>query len=232
MQLTQQPTNQSALRRVTGICAVTTAGALIVQVPLYFIHDGAPPDSNILTRILIGVLALVPFIGLVNGLRELFKRTVPAYEWAAGLMATAGMAYITVTFVAMGLEAGQVIQTAAPIDPTVEVPGTYILYGTIGRTLNALFLASLGCLILRTRILARWTGNTALGLAAVNAAFIPSLFFGNDPANFYAANGWGSTATVGAILSYWLLAFGVSILRSNRRMPSATSAPLDRPSTP
>jgi hypothetical protein len=43
------------------------------------------------------------------------------------------------------------------------------------------------------------------------------MFFGNKPAFFYAANGWGTTASVGAILSYWLLALSVSILRSDRR---------------
>ncbi len=51
----------------------------------------------------------------------------------------------------------------------------------------------------------------------INLAFVPSLFSGNDPADFYAANGWGSTASMGALLSYWLLAVGVSAYRSAGR---------------
>lgn len=43
------------------------------------------------------------------------------------------------------------------------------------------------------------------------------MFFGNKPAFFYSANGWGSTATVGALLSYWLLMMSIVILRSTRR---------------
>ena len=65
--------------------------------------------------------------------------------------------------------------------------------------------------------LARWIGRSAYVLAAINLAFVPSLFFGNTPAHFYAANGWGTTALMGAILSYWLLAVGISTYRNSSR---------------
>lgn len=71
---------------------------------------------------------------------------------------------------------------------------------------------------------ALWTSRSAYVLAGVNVAFVPSSFFGNDPADFYAANGWGTTASMGAILSYCLLALGISTYRSaTRRKPSAGS---------
>ena len=57
---------------------------------------------------------------------------------------------------------------------------------------------------------------------------MPSLFFGNTPANFYAANGWGTTALMGAILSYWLLAFGIATYRSAARLAPAESAVLQK----
>ena len=50
-------------------------------------------------------------------------------------------------------------------------------------------------------------------LAVVNLAFVPSLFFGMDPADFYAANGWGSTASIGLVNMLWMGVIGVSILR-------------------
>ncbi len=78
----------------------------------------------------------------------------------------------------------------------------------------AFFLTALGLAVTRTGLLPRWTGRSAYVLAGINLAFVPSLFFGNTPAHFYAANGWGTTALMGAILSYWLLALGISTYRS------------------
>jgi hypothetical protein len=77
----------------------------------------------------------------------------------------------------------------------------------------ALFLTAVGVVVTRTHLLSRWVGRSAYGLAALNLVFVPSLFFGNTPAHFYAANGWGTTAMMGAILSYWLLAVGISTYR-------------------
>jgi hypothetical protein len=36
------------------------------------------------------------------------------------------------------------------------------------------------------------------------------------PANFHAANGWGTTATVDGLFMPWLLAIGISTVRSAR----------------
>lgn len=135
-----------------------------------------------------------------------------------------GLVYATVTLVPSGLEADAVIAADRSTDPTITVSGTYIPYGSIGRVLLALFLVVVGFGISRTNLRPRWTSRSAYVLAGVDAAFVPSLFFGNDPADFYAANGWGTTASMGAILSYWLLALGISTYRSaTRRKPSAGS---------
>jgi hypothetical protein len=83
--------------------------------------------------------------------------------------------------------------------------------------LLGLFLTAVGYVITRTNDLPRWTGRSAYVLALINFAFIPSLFFGNKPAFFYAANGWGTTASMGALLSYWLLMMSIITLRSGRR---------------
>ncbi|MCC3311888.1 hypothetical protein [Nocardia africana] len=45
-------------------------------------------------------------------------------------------------------------------------------------------------------------------------AFAPSMFFGNNPANFYTANGRGSTATVSGFTIIWVLASGIALLTS------------------
>ncbi|QXJ20219.1 hypothetical protein AGRA3207_000892 [Actinomadura graeca] len=208
--------NENLARRFTGIAGTASAAALILEVPLYFVYSDEPPASNVLSRILIGLFALAALLLFVTGFRELVKRVAPEYEWAGSIASAAGLTYVAVTLVSSGLEAGAVIAADRPIDPTIAVDGTYILYGTIGRILLALFLASVGFALHRTRALPRWTSRAAYVLAAVNLAFVPSLFFGNTPADFYAANGWGTTALMGAILSYWLLAMGVTLLRSAR----------------
>ncbi|WP_329457009.1 hypothetical protein [Streptomyces sp. NBC_01497] len=215
--------NETIARRLTGIAGISAAAALIVEVPLYFLYSGPPPASNVLARLLIGILALGVLVIFVTAFRELVKRVSPQYEWAGTLAFASGLVYATITLVSSGLEAGAVIAADHPVDPTITVNGTYILYGTISRMMLGIFLASVGFAISRTRLLPPWTCFSAYALAAINVAFMPSLFFGNDPAHFYAANGWGTTALMGALLSYWLLALGVSVVRSASRVAPATA---------
>ncbi|MFJ3891632.1 MULTISPECIES: hypothetical protein [unclassified Streptomyces] len=206
--------NEMTARRLTGGAGIAAAVALIVEVPLYFVYSGPPPDANVLARLLVGIVALAFLLVFVTAFRDLVKRVHPEYEWAGSLAFTAGLVYATITLVSSGLEAGAVIAADHPIDPTIDVNGTYILYGSISRLMLAFFLTAFGLAVTRTGLLPRWTGRSAYVLAAVNLAFVPSLFFGNTPAHFYAANGWGTTALMGAILSYWLLALGISTYRS------------------
>jgi hypothetical protein len=206
--------NETFARRLTGLAGIAAAAALIIEVPLYFVYSGPPPDANVLTRLLLGIFALAFLIVFVTAFRELVKRVNPAYEWVGSMAFATGLVYATVTLVSSGLEAGAVIAADRSIDPTITVSGTYILYGSISKVLLALFLTAVGFGISRTNLLPRWTGISAYVLAGANLVFVPSLFFGNDPADFYAANGWGTTASLGAILSYWLLALGISTYRS------------------
>ncbi|MDR6980239.1 hypothetical protein J2X68_006977 [Streptomyces sp. 3330] len=217
--------SEAVARRLTGLAAVVAALALIVQVPLYFLYSGPPPDANVLSRLLVGIVALASLVVFVTAFRELVETVSPAHGWIGSIAFAAGLVHATVTLVSMGLEAGAVIAVDHPIDPTIDVSGTYILYGSISRLMLALFLTALGHAVARTRLLPRWTGRSAYVLAGVNLAFVPSLFFGNDPAFFYAANGWGTTALTGAILSYWLLALGVCAYRGAARPAPAAGAP-------
>lgn len=221
--------NETVARRLTGLAGIATGAAFIVEVPLYFIYSGPPPDSNVLARLLIGILALAFLIVFVTAFRELVKETNPRYEWVGTMAFATGLVYSTITLVSSGLEAGAVIAADHPVDPTIMVSGTYVLYGSIGRLMLALFLTAVGYVISRTSLLPRWTGRSAFVLAGVNLVFVPSLFFGNTPAHFYAANGWGTTALMGAIFSYWMLALGISIHRSATRRAPADSPERLRP---
>ncbi|MDQ1041681.1 hypothetical protein QFZ75_008183 [Streptomyces sp. V3I8] len=209
--------NETTARRLTGLAGIATATAFIVEVPLYFVHSGPPPDSNVLARLLIGIFALVFLIVWVTVFRELLGQAAPDHEWAGTLALAAGLVYATITLVSSGLEAGAVIVADHPVDPTITVSGTYLLYGTIGRLVLALLLTAVGYGITRTKLLPPWTGRSAFVLAGANLLFVPSLFFGNTPAHFYAANGWGTTALMGAVFSYWMLALGICTYRSATR---------------
>ncbi|GAA3887668.1 hypothetical protein GCM10023084_45300 [Streptomyces lacrimifluminis] len=94
-------------RRLTGAAAIAAAVALTVEVPLYFVYPGPPPDANVLARLLVGIIALAFLIVFVTSFRELVKRVNPAYEWAASLAFSTGLVYATITLVSMGLEAAR-----------------------------------------------------------------------------------------------------------------------------
>jgi hypothetical protein len=61
--------SEAVARRLTGLAAVIAAITLIVRVPLYFLYSGPPPDANVLSRLLIGIVSLASLIVFVTGFR-------------------------------------------------------------------------------------------------------------------------------------------------------------------
>jgi hypothetical protein len=215
--------NDNTVRRVAGGAGLVAAILTLVEVPLYFVYSGPPPDANVLTRSLFGLVGLTFLAVFMVYLRPMITRRDPRIEPMATLASAAGLMWVTIEFVSNGLETGAVIASAEPIDPTITVSGTYLLYGTITRLIEALFLIAFATTVLRARGLPRWTAWSALLLAAINLAFVPSIYFGNDPADFYAANGWGTTATMGALFMLWLLATAIATIRAPIRTTTATA---------
>ncbi|GCB49444.1 hypothetical protein [Streptomyces sp. NL15-2K] len=76
--------NETIARRLTGLAGIAAAVALIVEVPLYFIYSGPPPDANVLSRVtnsgpiglgFLGVAVILPVSsGLLRLLRDLSGR--------------------------------------------------------------------------------------------------------------------------------------------------------------
>ncbi|MEV7565506.1 hypothetical protein [Streptomyces tanashiensis] len=205
-----------SLRRFTAVTGVAFTVLQVIEVPLYFLHDGAPPDSNVLTRIMLSLVVLVLLLGFVTGLRELVRQTEPSCGWVADLAYGAALAYIAVTFVAHSQQAGDVIAAQAPVDPTITAEGSYLLYGSVGRILTAVFLAAAGYAAVRSGLLSRWAARSAYTIALINLVFVPSLYFGNDTGQFFSANGWGTTATIASLYAYWVLAVGIALLRHRK----------------
>lgn len=91
-----------------------------------------------------------------------------------------------------------------------------LLHGPIARMLITTFLTALAVAARRTGALPRWARTGSVVLAVLNVAFVPSPFNGMNPANFHAANGWGSTAGIGAVFLLWTAVLGGAILRPPR----------------
>lgn len=201
-------------RRLIGGSALLATGLSVVAIPLYFVYSGPPPADNVLLRTLITVAVFTAFLVFVTGLR----RTVRPDAGLAGEVAgVAGIVYAAMTLVAVSLEAGVALQYPdGSQDPTIDGPlaaGVVLLHGPIARVLVATFLVALAIAARRTGALPQWICTGSLLLGVVNVAFIPSLFYGMDPSHFYAANGWGSTASIGAVNMLWVGAIGAATLR-------------------
>jgi len=208
--------------RWTGILGIVIMILTLIEVPLYFMYSGPPPVANILARTLFD-MALVPAIVIFfASLRGLIVKSSPKLEWAATLLLILVAMNCVLIFVANSMEAGLAIATGHNIDPTIKANATYLLYGSIGRVMTTLFLGAAGYLTVAAGLLPKWTKYLAYILAFYSAAFIPSMFFGNDPSHFYSANGWGTTAIGSSSIVYWILAAGIVFVRRARKMSNAS----------
>lgn len=214
----------NAERRFTGWAALGGGLLSLVMVGLYFVYSGPPPSSNVLLRNLITLATFTSFLGFAVGLGRLLRAPDGDAGLAGEIAVTALRVYVTVTLVATSLEVGTTLQHPdGGLDPTVDGPlaaGMAMLHGPIARVLVAVFLLGLAAAPSARPFLSGRLRRGSVGLALVNVALIPSLFFGMDPARFYAANGWGATASIGAVNVIWLAVLGVAILRAPAVSPA------------
>jgi hypothetical protein len=207
-------------RLITGLAGLLGGATSIAMIGLYFTYSGPPPLTNVLIRTLLGVVVFVGFLIFAVGLARMLKSSGNGDPGMSGSLAiTALITYITVTLVAASIEAGTSIwYPDGSMDPTVDGPlsaATVLLHGPIARFLVALFLIAL--YFATAKIFSNRVRSGSLALAIVNLALVPSLFFGMNPAFFYAANGWGTTATIGAVNMIWFAVLGLAVLRSKQR---------------
>jgi len=209
--------NESSLRRHVGIFGLVGTLISLTDIPLYFIYDGAPPQWDILTRVLAGIVSGTILIVFLVGFRLVICQRRPQLEWAATLVLVSGLMWLAFSMVAQSMEAGTAIVSKVPIDPTVEgvlAPGQFLLWGSIGRLMTTLFLSASGFAILRGRFMPAWLAWLAFLVALINLAFVPAMFFGYDAAQFYSAVGWGTTATAPVLVVCWIIIASILLLRT------------------
>jgi hypothetical protein len=150
---------ESSLRRHAGIFGLVAALISLTEIPLYFMYDGAPPQWDILTRVLVGIVSSTILIIFLVGFRLVICQGRPQLEWAATLVLVSGLMWLTFSMVAQSMEAGTAIVSKVPIDATVDgvlAPGQFLLWGSIGRLMTTLFLSASGFAILRGRLMPAW----------------------------------------------------------------------------
>ena len=203
-------------RKISGICATLVGALSLLMVPLYFVYSGPPPADNVLSRNLITVAVFTVFLIFTTALRRVLGGGL-----ASDIASMAGLVYAAMTLVAASLETGVALQYPdGSKDPTIDGPlanGMALLHGPIARASVVTFLVALAIEVHRSGVLPSWVRTGSVVLAVVNLAFVPSLFFGMNPENFYAANGWGSTASLGMVNMLWIGAIGVALLRGQGR---------------
>jgi hypothetical protein len=208
---------ESSLRRHTAIFGLVATFISLTDIPLYFMYTGAPPQWDILTRVLVGIVSSTILIVFLVGFRLVICQGRPQLEWAATLVLVSGLMWLTFSMVAQAMEAGTAIVSKIPIDPTVDgilAPGQFLLWGAIGRLMTTLLLSASGFAILRGRLMPAWLAWLALLIALINLAFVPAMFFGYDAAQFYSAVGWGTTAMAPVLVVWWIIIASIIMLRT------------------
>lgn len=148
-----------SLRRNTGIFGLVATLVSLTQLPLYFMYTGAPPQWDILTRVMVSIIGSAILIVFLTGFRLVIRQVSREMEWASTLALVSGLMWLTFSSVAQSMEAGTAIVSKIPVDPTVDgvlAPGQFLMFGSIGRLMTTLFLSASGFAILRGRFMPAW----------------------------------------------------------------------------
>lgn len=210
--------DNTRIRSITAWSAIAAAITILAAIPLYFVYDGPPSPDNVFTRCLITLFTAAFMLVFFSGLTHLIRERAD-HEWHASLFWGASVLYVGFVLMGTAHEAGVAFNAPGVMDPTIDGPladANILIHGSIKRMLTAVTLLVAGSAILRTRIISRWLGWAAWAIALVNLAFVPSIYFGKDPTAFYSAIGWGNTALVGSLITYWLIGVAIVLLRQRK----------------
>jgi hypothetical protein len=201
---------------VTAWAGIAASITIFAAVPLYFVHDGPPPADNVFTRCLITLFTGAFMLVFFSGFAHVLRNQGAEQEWRASLFWGTSLLYVGFVLLGAAHEAGVAFNAPGVADPTIDgvlADANILVHGSIKRILTAVLLIAAASSILAARTLPRWLGYMAWAIALANLAFVPSIYFGKDPTEFYSAIGWGNTAFVGSLIVYWIIAAAVVLFR-------------------
>lgn len=70
-----------SLRRNTGIFGLVATLISLTQLPLYFMYTGAPPQWDILTRVMVSIFGSAILIVFLCGFRLVIRQASREMEW-------------------------------------------------------------------------------------------------------------------------------------------------------
>jgi len=133
------------LQRITGCAGVLMYLTVMTVIPLFFVYEGAPPLSNILTRVFVSMFTSAAYLVFLVGFREVLKRAAPDHEFTSSLSFHAGFAYVVLIMVADSVQVGTALAHSTPVDPTLVGSGgeaSLLIWGPLSRLLTAIFSAA------------------------------------------------------------------------------------------
>ena len=220
----------------TGAAAIAVAVLTVLEFTIRQVTVGARPglqqgealvrftaetSGGTLGVILTDTFLMAAIMVFLAGYRQIVTQVRPDIQWIADLAFSAGVAYVAVTLVGDGMEAGAALDATTPgggdavVIRTLTV-GHAMLFGSIGCVLTALVSAASGYLTLITAALPRWTGVLAMAVAVANIVAVGTAFGGTDDTSFHAAGGWGTAALATFPWLVWVVAVGVVVIRYRR----------------
>ena len=217
----------SVVRRLTGGFGLAS-GVLILVVLVIYLAIGTPPSledtvrfSNYVTKnngafltiVLLDTLNVASFLIFLTGLRRLIRQARPDED--AMLVFGVGLVLGTLTLVFDALIGGAALDTVSKADPAVVrglTEASFLLVGSVGLIIAALFLASASAVSLASGVLPKWAGWVGYAAAILNLVAVPSIYGGTDFSGFYTATGYAPLVLGTLTYVIWLLSAGISLL--------------------
>jgi hypothetical protein len=211
-----------------GLAACVLTG---VEFPLWMVGGMPPSFSDIQTfsayvsranifylhRTLLDMFIFVFLMAFMAGFRHVVIQKAREQEWLATLFFGIGLVYSALTLVSDSITGGVGLDTVggnpSPTAIRAMTESTILMFGSVGLILIAAMLFLAGYLTITSAALPKWTAWVAIIAAVLNLAFIPSMYFGNDPQGFYSASGWGPA--VGATFPFllWIMVASIAMIR-------------------
>lgn len=217
--------------RIAGALGLLACLVACVEFPLWFVGETIPQfwdeiafsefvarhSTLYLTRTLMDLFIFSLLIVFFGGFRHLIVKTKASYEWLGTTFFGIAALYIAITLISDSMAATVALHTiGGKADPAVVRAlneSTVLLFGSVAEVLITAMTVVAAILILCTKALPRWTAWLSFITAAVNLAFVPAMYFGNDFTKFYSAAGDGPAAVAPAVFVVWIVAIAVCMVR-------------------